>query len=228
MTTIRAFVFCTGLLAATWVGFSAAVPSPSTASPQTPDEALRTLTAGNERFVRGAMESRDLMAEVKATAGGQSPFAIVVGCLDSRVAPEFVFDQGIGDIFVARVAGNFVNTDIIGSLEFGTKLVGSKLIVVLGHTECGAVKGACDDAQLGNLTHTLSNIMPAVHAADDGGDRSSGNAAFVQKVADANVELAVSALTVRSVIMNDLVERGEIKIVGAMYDVATGRVTFLD
>ncbi len=228
MTTIRAFVFCTGLLAATWVGFSAAVPSPSTASPQTPDEALQALKAGNDRFIRGAMESRDLMAEVKATAAGQSPFAIVVGCLDSRVAPEFVFDQGIGDIFVARVAGNFVNTDIIGSLEFGTKLVGSKLIVVLGHTECGAVKGACDDARLGNLTHTLSNIMPAVRTVDADGDRSSGNAAFVQKVADANVELAVSALTDRSAVLHDLVERGELKIVGAMYDIATGRVTFMN
>jgi carbonic anhydrase len=186
------------------------------------------LTAGNERFVSGQMESRDLMAEVAATAGGQSPFAIVVGCLDSRAAPEFVFDQGIGDIFVARVAGNFVNTDIIGSLEFGTALVGSKLIVVLGHTECGAVKGACDGAQLGNLTQTLSNLTPALYSVSGGGDRSSSNAAFVQKVADANVKLTVQALTDRSQVMSDLVNEGKLDIVGAMYDVATGRVTVLD
>ncbi len=227
-TTIRNLIIAAGLVATTWVGIIAAAPSPSTTSPQTSDEALRELMAGNERFVRGAMKPRDLMAGVKATAGGQSPFAIVVGCLDSRVAPELVFDQGIGDIFVARVAGNFVNTDIIGSLEFGTKLVGSKLIVVLGHTDCGAVKGACDDARLGILTSTLSNIMPAVHSVDTDGDRSSGNAAFVQHVADANVKMAVSALTDRSAVMNDLVKRGELKIVGAMYDIATGRVTFMD
>ena len=193
----------------------------------TPDEALKRLIEGNERFVRGEMLERNLMDQVKATASGQYPFAVVVGCVDSRVPPELVFDQGIGDIFSARIAGNFVNTDIIGSLEFTTKLAGSKLIVVLGHTECGAVKGACDNAQLGNLTATLSNLMPAVYSVTDvEGERNSKNAGFVQKVADANVQLSVAAITDRSGVLRALADQGQLKVVGAMHDISTGRVTF--
>lgn len=193
----------------------------------TPEQALIRLREGNARFATGKMLKRDLLAQVKATRDHQSPFAVIVGCIDSRVSPEFVFDQGIGDIFSARVAGNFVNTDIIGSLEFATKLRGSKLIVVLGHTECGAIKGACDNAQLGNLTHTLSKIMPAVHAVTNvNGERSSKNKTFVQQVADANIRLNLEALSHRSLVLRTLVEQKQLKIVGAMYDLGTGRVKF--
>ncbi len=193
----------------------------------TPEQALQSLKDGNERFINGKMLNCDLMAQVRATASGQFPYAIVLGCIDSRVPPELVFDQGIGDIFSPRIAGNFANTDIIGSMEFATKLAGSKLIVVLGHTECGAVKGACDHAQLGNLTHTLSNITPAVEAVKDvEGERTSKNSSFVQKVADKNVHLTVQALTKRSDILNGLVEEKRLKIVGAMHNVDTGKVSF--
>ena len=165
----------------------------------TPEQALTALKAGNERFLNEKMLNRGLMAQVQATASGQYPFAVVLGCIDSRVPPELVFDQGIGDIFCPRIAGNFANTDIIGSIEFAAKLAGAKLIVVLGHTDCGAVRGACDNAQLGNLTHTLSNIAPAVYAVKGvAGDRTSQNQAFVQKVTEENVRLTVRGLTDRS------------------------------
>ena len=194
----------------------------------TPSKALELLKDGNERFVKGEMLQRDLVAQVKATAAGQFPFAGILGCIDSRVPPELVFDQGVGDIFSARIAGNFANTDFIGSFEFATKLAGAKLIVVLGHTECGAIKGAADNAQLGNLTHTLSNLMPAVYSVKDvQGERNSSNAAFVTSVAEENVRLNVNAFFTRSAILHDLTEAGQIKIVGAMHDVSTGRVTFL-
>lgn len=193
----------------------------------TPEQALQSLKDGNERFTNGKMLSRDLMAQVQATSSGQFPFAIVLGCIDSRVPPELVFDQGIGDIFSPRIAGNFANTDIIGSIEFATKLAGAKLIVVLGHTECGAVKGACDNARLGNLTHTLSNISPAVYSITNvKGDRSSKNHQFVQAVADENVRLTVNTLTDRSTILSSLVANNQLKIVGAMHDVSTGKVAF--
>ncbi len=193
----------------------------------TPEQALQSLKDGNERFINGKMLNCDLMAQVRATASGQFPYAIVLGCIDSRVPPELVFDQGIGDIFSPRIAGNFANIDIIGSMEFATKLAGSKLIVVLGHTECGAVKGACDHAQLGNLTHTLSNITPAVEAVKNvEGERTSKNSSFVQKVADKNVHLTVQALTKRSDVLNGLVEEKRLKIVGAMHNVDTGKVSF--
>ncbi len=166
--------------------------------------------------------------QVKATAAGQFPFAGILGCIDSRVPPELVFDQGIGDIFSARIAGNFANTDSIGSFEFATKLAGAKLIVVLGHTECGAIKGAADNAQLGNLTHTLSNLMPAVYAVTDvQGERNSANKAFVTAIAEENVRLNVKALLTRSTVLHDLAEAKRIKVVGAIHDVSTGRVSFL-
>ncbi len=195
----------------------------------TPDEIITALKEGNERFVQGQMLNRDLRAQVQQTATGQYPLASIVGCIDSRVPPELVFDMGIGDLFVARVAGNYIETDILGSLEFATKVAGSKVIVVLGHTQCGAVKGACDGVELGNLTHTLSNLMPAVYAVDDvDGPRSSQNKAFVDRVVRKNVELNVANLTERSAVLRELVEQGKLKIVGAVYDLKSGRVTFLD
>ncbi len=194
-----------------------------------PDQVLDALKAGNNRFLESKPAKRNLIDQVKKTAGTQYPFAAVLGCIDSRVPPEIVFDQGIGDIFAARVAGNFVNTDILGSLEFATKVAGAKLIVVLGHESCGAVEGACDNVQLGNLTHTLSNIMPAVNAVTDvEGNRNSSNKAFVQAVAEENVRLTVEALTDRSEVINELVDRGELKVVGAMHDVNSGRVIFFE
>jgi carbonic anhydrase len=194
----------------------------------TPEQALSAIKDGNERFVNGKMLQRNLMVQVRATASGQYPFAVVLGCIDSRVPPELVFDQGIGDIFSPRIAGNFADTDIIGSIEFATKLAGAKLVVVLGHTECGAIKGACDNVQLGNLTQTLSNISPAVYAVKDiRDDRTSKNKAFVQKVTYENVRLTVQALTERSAVLKDLVVGNQLKLVGAIHDVATGRVSFL-
>lgn len=195
----------------------------------TPSDALAALQQGNERFRSGRGIERDLMAQARETSSGQYPFAAVLGCVDSRVPPELVFDQGIGDLFSARIAGNFASTDIIGSLEFTTKLAGAKLIVVLGHSECGAIKGACDHAQLGNLTQTLSNLAPAVYAvADVPGERNSKNAAFVQAVAEENVRLTVDALNERSAVLRELVSRDQLAVVGAMYDVKTGRVSFSD
>jgi carbonic anhydrase len=195
----------------------------------TPSKALEMLKEGNNRFVSNKLRKRDLMAQVKKTSKGQFPFAAIVSCLDSRTQPEYVFDQGIGDIFVARVAGNFVNDDILGSLEFATKLAGAKLIVILGHTECGAVRGACDKAQLGLLTATLANINPAVEAVQgDYKPRTSQNEKFVQAVTEKNVKLTMQKLRTRSIVLREMIDKGEIGLVGAMYDVHTGRVTFFE
>jgi carbonic anhydrase len=192
-----------------------------------PHEAINLLKAGNERFIAGKRVNCNLMQQVKATADGQAPFAAVVGCIDSRVPPELVFDQRIGDIFAARVAGNFVNTDIIGSLEFATKLAGAKAIVVLGHTECGAIKGAIDNAKLGNLTKMLENFRPAVAAAKGvEGERSSKNKKLVQAVADSNAKLAAKMLLDKSAVLRELVQKKELVIASAMHDVGTGKVTF--
>jgi len=195
----------------------------------TPAKALEMLKQGNERFVSGKTIERDYLAQVKQTSKGQFPFAAVVSCLDSRIPPAIVFDRGIGDLFVARVAGNFVNDDILGSLEFATRLAGAKLIVVMGHTECGAVKGACDAAQLGLLTATLANINPAVKAVQgDYKPRSSENAEFVQAVAEMNVQVTMQTLRDRSVVLREMIDKGEIGLVGAMYDVSSGTVVFYE
>lgn len=195
----------------------------------TPARALEMLKGGNERFVTGDSVKRDLLAQVRQTSKGQFPFAVVVSCLDSRIPPAIVFDQGIGDLFVARVAGNFVNDDILGSLEFATRLSGARLIVVMGHTECGAIKGACDGAQLGLLTATLANINPAVEAVQgDYTPRTSKNAGFVQAVTEMNVQLTMQMLYDRSVVLREMIDKGEIGLVGAMYDVNSGKVTFAD
>ncbi|CCB64546.1 carbonic anhydrase family protein [Hyphomicrobium sp. B1] len=199
-------------------------------SATSPDDALAKLKAGNERFATQNMRNCDLIEQVRATAGGQFPSAVVIGCIDARVPPELVFDQRIGDIFSARVAGNVINDDIAGSAEFATKLAGAKLIVVLGHSECGAIKGAVDDVEFGLLTGVLARIKPAVAEAskDFPDDRTSKNKAFVQAVATANAHLGAERLTALSSVLRDLVSAQQLKIVSAMHDVATGRVTFLD
>ncbi len=195
----------------------------------TPAKALEMLKEGNQRFVNGNMMKRDLMEQVAQTASGQYPYAVVLGCIDSRVPPELVFDQGIGDMFTPRIAGNFVNTDILGSMEFATKVAGSKIIVVLGHSSCGAVKGACDHVELGNLTPMLANLMPAVYGVEEViGERSSANDKFVSDVAHKNVHMTVQNILDRSPVMKELVDSGELMVVGAMHDVKTGKVTFMD
>ena len=193
----------------------------------TPARALEMLKQGNERFVNGKTLPRDFLAQVRQTATGQYPFAAIVSCLDSRIPPAIVFDQGVGDLFVGRIAGNFVNDDMLGSLEFATKLSGAKLVVILGHTECGAIRGACDAAQLGLLTATLANINPAVKAVQgDYTPRNSSNAEFVQSVAEMNVQLTMKKLLDRSVVLREMVDKGELGLVGAMYEITTGKVMF--
>jgi carbonic anhydrase len=204
-----------------------ALADAQSAYPATPGEALARLQAGNERFIRGETIGHDYLNGVKSTAAGQQPFAAIISCLDSRVPPEIVFDQGIGDVFVGRIAGNYVDTDLLGSLEFATAVVGAKLIVVLGHTDCGAVKGACDNVQLGNLTHTLSNLAPAVYSVRGfAGSRTSGNGEFVSAVTHANVDLNVRGISERSAVIAELVAAGKVNIIGAVYDVASGQVHF--
>ncbi len=194
-----------------------------------PSVAIDLLKAGNDRFLSNSSVHRDLHAQVTATGTGQYPFASVVSCIDSRIPTEIIFDQGIGDIFNARVAGNFVNPDILGSLEFACKLAGSKVIVIMGHTSCGAVKGACDHAQLGNLTQMLDKIMPAVVNTDtaEGEERSSKNLDFVNRVAVANVNMTIDRVKSDSPVLNEMHKAGEIDIIGAMYDVKSGKVSFL-
>jgi carbonic anhydrase len=201
----------------------------ATQAKMTPEQAVAMLKEGNARFIDESMVDRDLIAQVKQTGSGQYPFAAIVSCIDSRIPTEIVFDQGVGDIFNVRIAGNFVNTDILGSLEFATKVAGSKAIVVLGHTECGAVKGACDNVKLGNLTATLEHIMPAVEGVSGiTGDRNSKNKEFVQQVADLNVELTIEKIKSDSDVIREIYENGEVAIIGAMYDVHSGEVTFMN
>ena len=195
-----------------------------------PAKALELLKEGNQRFVAKQTVNRDLNLQVEQTSTGQFPFATVLSCIDSRVPAELVFDQGIGDIFSVRIAGNFVNTDILGSMEFASKLAGTKLVLVLGHTACGAVKGACDHAELGNLTSMLDNIAPAVEAITepaDAADRTSANIDFVNAVGTKNVELNIERIREESPVLAEMEQAGEIQIVGGMYDIATGKVNFL-
>ena len=203
--------------------------TPESQSAITPSQAIEILKQGNVRFTSGSTTSRDYQSQVSQTAGGQYPIAAVVSCIDSRIPTEIVFDQGIGDIFNARIAGNFVNEDILGSLEFACKVAGAKVIVVMGHTSCGAIKGACDKAELGNLTQMLEKIMPAVDAihTPEGADRSSANAKFVDAVAAKNVKLALAKIRENSPVLKEMIEANEIEIIGAMYDVASGKVSFL-
>jgi len=193
------------------------------------DNCVSLLKNGNQRFLDRKPINRDLHAQVNDTATGQYPYAAIVSCIDSRIPTEVIFDQGIGDIFNARIAGNFVNEDILGSLEFACKLAGSKLIVIMGHTSCGAVKGACDNAQLGNLTAMLSHITVSVDAVktDEGVERSSKNIDFVNQVSMENVKRTIQKVKDKSEVLNEMYKNKEIDIVGAMYDVKTGKVSFV-
>ena len=228
--TKLAFVaLLTVLLASTgvWADQVTSVMTRDAQANLTPAKALTMLKEGNARFVSGNATDYDYIAQIKQTATGQFPFASILSCLDSRIPPEIIFDRGIGDLFVARVAGNFTNDDILGSFEFASKLGGSKLIVVMGHTECGAVKGACDAAQIGLLSTTLASINPAVTAVEGYNPRNSTNPEFVQAVSVMNVRLTMKTLRDRSVVLRQMIDNGEIDLVGAMYDVSTGEVTFL-
>ncbi|MBL9149886.1 MAG: carbonic anhydrase [Phycisphaerae bacterium] len=196
-----------------------------------PAEVVAELKAGNERFVRGKTVGFDYRAQVKPASAGQYPKAIVLGCVDSRVPPEVVFDQGLGDIFVARIAGNFENTDILGSMEFATAVSGAKAIVVLGHTNCGAVKGAIDQVQLGNLTDTLANLAPAVDAAKTEcpqGPFDSHNKALLNAALDANVRITMRDILEYSDVLRERVAKGDLVIAGGVYDLETGAIRWVD
>lgn len=207
----------------------AAPPTKEIQAAMTPQQALAELEAGNARFASGHPLRRDFPADVKTTASGQYPFAVVLSCLDSRQPIEIVLDQGIGDIFSARVAGNVLNDDILGSMEFACKASGAKLIAVIGHSNCGAIKGAVDDVQLGNLTGLLIKIKPAMDAVPaDVQPRTSKNPDYVDAVAEANVRLVMQQIRERSPILREMLDRGEIELVGGMYDLSTGEVRFFD
>jgi carbonic anhydrase len=192
----------------------------------TPDEIIQQMKAGNERFRSGRQQHRDLMREAKATAKGQYPAAIVFSCVDSRAPVELILDFGIGDIFSGRVAGNVADEDALGSMEFACKVAGSKVVLVMGHTGCGAIKGAIDEVQLGNLTTLLAKIRPAVEATQYTGERSAKNYAFVDAVGRKNVSLTIANIREKSSVLRDLESSGSIKIVGSMYNLETGVVEF--
>jgi carbonic anhydrase len=200
-----------------------------TQATMTPQKSLEYLKEGNKRFQNNLSANRNLLQQVNETTEGQFPFATILSCIDSRVSAELVFDQGLGDIFSIRIAGNFINEDILGSMEFASKLAGTKLILVLGHTSCGAVKGACDHARMGNLTKLIEKIEPAVAAVKEPQDvklRNSSNLDFVDEVAAKNVQLAIDSIRKNSLILAEMEKNNEIMIVGGMYDISNGSVTF--
>ena len=194
-----------------------------------PQLAIELLKEGNKRFVNNLKINRNLLQQANETSDGQHPFAVILSCIDSRTSAELIFDQGLGDVFSIRIAGNILNEDILGSIEFACKVAGSKIIVVLGHTKCGAVKGACDHVEMGNLTALLSKIRPAV---DDEisvlDNRTSTNTEFVEKVATINVKRTVKSILERSPILKEMIEMGQIGIVGGTHDIATGAVNFYE
>lgn len=193
-----------------------------------PDIVIQSLKDGNTRFLNNNLTARDHTAQIRMASNGQYPKAVILSCLDSRIPVEDVFDKGIGDLFVARVAGNFINEDILGSMEFGCKVAGSKLIMILGHEHCGAVKAAVDNVQLGNITAMLSKIRPVVEKLQDyKGDKTSANAEFVHMVCEYNVQKAITDIREKSPILKEMEDKGEIKIVGGVYDMDTGKVDFI-
>lgn len=192
----------------------------------TPDQILAKWKEGNQRFREGRKIQRDFLAEQQATAAGQFPAGVLLSCIDSRAPAEILFNLGMGDVFNARIAGNVENPDILGSMEFTTKLAGAKVILVMGHSACGAVAGAIADAKLGNLTQLLAKIQPAVKATVYSGERSAGNAAFVDAVARKNVELTMANIRKNSQVIADLEKAGAVRIAGAFYDLKTGAVEF--
>lgn len=193
----------------------------------TPDQALKILKDGNKRFVNNLKANRNLLQQANETVDGQHPIAVVLSCIDSRTSAELIFDQGLGDIFSVRIAGNIINEDILGSIEFACKLAGAKIIVVLGHSKCGAVKGAVDHAEMGNLTALLAKIRPAVDdERETVGNRTSKNDVFVENVSAINVKRSVKAILERSTILEHMIQRREIGIIGGMHELATGEVTY--
>jgi len=205
--------------------------SKETQASLTPRMAMEILKEGNGRFINNLKAQRNLLEQVNDTREGQWPFATILSCIDSRTSAELVFDQGLGDIFSIRIAGNIVNTDILGSMEFACKVAGSKLIVVLGHTKCGAIKGACDHVEMGNLTELLSKLQPAVYSESETtavDQRNSKNGTFVENVATLNVKRSVKSIIERSYILEEMLNMGEIGIVGAMYNIETGKVDFYE
>ena len=195
----------------------------------TPEIAVSLLKEGNKRFVNNLKINRNLLQQANETSDGQHPFAIILSCIDSRTSVELIFDQGLGDVFSVRIAGNIINEDILGSMEFACKVAGSKIIVVLGHTKCGAIRGACDHVEIGNLTALLSKIQPAVYyEKSDIGNRNSSNDEFVEKVATINVKRTVQAIMERSPILKEMIETGAIGIIGGSHNITTGEVTFYD
>jgi carbonic anhydrase len=202
-------------------------PTAYNSSEMTPEIALKLLKDGNERFTSGLSANRDLLQKVKDTQHGQSPFAAILSCMDSRAPAELIFDQGIGDIFNIRIAGNVISPYVLGSLEYAVAVAGSKLILVMGHTNCGAIKGACDDVKMGNLTSLLEQIKDSVsQETSTTENRTGNNLEFVNKVSLLNVQHSVNQMIEQSEVIRGLVESGEIKIVPAMYDIATGKVAF--
>ena len=194
-----------------------------------PSMALNLLKEGNKRFVSNLKINRNLLQQANETSDGQHPFAVILSCIDSRTSAELIFDQGLGDVFSVRIAGNIVNEDILGSMEFGCKVAGAKIIVVLGHTKCGAVKGACDNVELGNLTSLIAKIKPAVdQEMSTTQNRNSGNASFVENVAELNVSLSVKNILLQSPIIAEMVKNDEIGIVGGVHDISTGEVKFFE
>lgn len=195
----------------------------------TPLQAINILKAGNKRFVDNLKVNRNLLQQVNETSEGQHPFAVILSCIDSRTSAELIFDQGLGDVFSVRIAGNILNDDILGSLEFSCKVAGAKVVVVLGHTKCGAVKGACDHVELGNLTTLLDKLKPALDAEKSvTSNRNSSNVEFVEKVATLNVHVTIKQVLKNSPILKEMIEKGEIALIGGMYDVETGIVVFYD
>ena len=197
----------------------------------TPEKALQFLKEGNRRFQTNLKAHRDLLEQVNETREGQFPFATILSCIDSRVSAELIFDQGLGDIFSIRIAGNIINEDILGSMEFGAKLAGAKLIVVLGHTNCGAIKGACDNVELGNLTKLVAKIKPAVtmiKEPEHQSARNSGNEKFVNEVSTKNALLTIEKIREESEILSQMEKEGKLKITGGMYNVSNGKVDFFE
>jgi carbonic anhydrase len=203
------------------------VADEGTARPATPGQVLDEMKNGNERFRTGKMVPRDYRDQQRTTAAGQFPAAVVLGCIDSRAPAELVFDAGIGDTFNARIAGNVVNADLLGSIEFACAVAGAKVLLLFGHTACGAIKGAIDDVEMGNLTGLLARVKPAISATQFGGEKSSKNLAYVDAVARTNVLLGLDNIRRRSPILADLEKKGTIQIVGGMYDLTTGMVDFV-
>ena len=195
----------------------------------TPTMALELLKDGNKRFINNLKVNRNLLQQANETSDGQHPFAVILSCIDSRTSAELIFDQGLGDIFSVRIAGNIINEDILGSMEFACKVAGSKIIVVLGHTKCGAVRGACDHVEMGNLTALLSKIQPAVYDEKTVAEnRNSDNEDFVEKVSAINVKRTVHAIMERSPILKEMIENGECGIIGGNHNITTGEVSFYD